>query len=125
VENQEGASVFQIVKNRYGGGKAIDINIESEFTAKNPENLKLERQFEVDFLAEGDAIAFYLYRFEKPSTENCELNLDSCTLTYTDPFAEASKDTPKEMKHGKDKPILATGNHIGLIRLKRGIRINE
>lgn len=125
IEGQDGASVFLIIKNRYGGGKAININLIAEFEAKNPENLKLERRLIFDFLAEGDAIAFYVYRFEKPSTENCSLKLKKCEMQYTNPFSEASNEPLKKLFYDKEKQILANGNHIGLITLKEGIRIRE
>lgn len=125
IEGQEGASVFLIVKNRYGGGKAINISLNAEFTAKNPENLKLERRLTIDFLAEGDAIAFYIYRYEKPSTDKCSLELSRCELKYTNPFSEASNEPLKSIIYNKDNAISANGNHIGLISLNTGIRISE
>ncbi len=125
IDNQDGASVFIIIKNRYGGGKAINVSLTAEFEAKNPENLTLERKLNINFLAEGDAIAFYVYRFEKPSTENCYLKLKKCEMLYTNPFSEASNEPLKKLSYNKDKQILANGNHIGLITLKDGIRIRE
>lgn len=125
VNEQEGASVFFIVKNRYGGGKAINIDLLSEFIAENPENIKLERKLKIDFLAEGDAIAFYIYRYEKPSTDRCSLLLSKCELTYTNPFSEASNEPLMKIIHEKNNSIVANGNHIGLIKLKSGIRIME
>lgn len=125
VNDQEGASVFLIIKNRYGGGKAINISLQAEFTAKNPENLKLERSLNIDFLAEGDAIAFYIYRYEKPSTDKCSLILTKCEMNYTNPFSEASNEPLKKITYNKDNAISANGNHIGLISLESGIRITE
>ena len=125
IENQDGACVFIIIKNRYGGGKAINININAQFSAKNPENLQLERKLEIDFLAEGDAIALYIYRYEKPSTDNCHLGLVNCELSHTNPFAEASNEPLKTIKYNRTKSILAKGNHIGAITLSEGIRITE
>jgi hypothetical protein len=125
IDDQEGASVFLVVKNRYGGGKAINISLKAEFKAKNPENLKLERNLKIDFLAEGDAIAFYIYRYEKPSTDKCSLELTNCELKYTNPFSEASNEPFKSIDYNKDNAISANGNHIGLISLNTGIRITE
>jgi hypothetical protein len=125
IDDQEGASVFLVVKNRYGGGKAINISLKAEFNAKNPENLKLERSLKIDFLAEGDAIAFYIYRYEKPSTDKCSLELTNCELKYTNPFSEASNEPFKSIDYNKDNAISANGNHIGLISLNTGIRITE
>lgn len=125
IDNQEGASVFLIIKNRYGGGKAINISVNADFTAKNPENLKMERSLKIDFLAEGDAIAFYIYRYEKPSTDKCSLVLEKCEMTYTNPFSEASNEPLKKIIYNKDNSISANGNHIGLISLSSGIRISE
>lgn len=125
IDDQEGASVFLIIKNRYGGEKAINISLTAEFTAKNPENLKLERNINIDFLAEGDAIAFYIYRYEKPSTDKCSLLLSKCEMQYTNPFSEASNEPLKKIIYNKDNAIIANGNHIGLISLKSGIRITE
>jgi hypothetical protein len=125
VENQPGANVFLIVKNRYGGGKSINLKINANFEATNPDRIALHRRLEVDYLAEGDSVAFYFYRFEKPSTENCSINLNECRLEFTTPFNEASKDSPIEIVYNKQNQILATGNHIGAIKLESGIRIND
>jgi len=125
IDNQDGASVFVIIKNRYGGGKAIDISLKTEFEAKNPDNLKLERSINIDFLAEGDAVAFYIYRFGKPSIENCFLKLPTCEMRFTNPFSEASNEPLKKLLYNNENPILANGNHIGLITLRDGIRISE
>lgn len=122
IENLEGASVFILIKNRYGGGKAIDLKLSSEFYAKNPDIFKLERDLEIDFLAEGDAIALYINRFAKPSKENCELALLNFNLSYTNPFSSASNEPSKIIQYDKQKPILANGNLIGSINLADGIR---
>lgn len=124
-EEQLGASVFLVVKNRYGGGKAIDINLKANFEAKNPDRISLNRNIKIDYLAEGDCIAFYLYRFEKPSTENCFLKLSDAVLQFTTPFNEASNDSPIELKYNDKNEVLAIGNHIGAIKLETGLRTNK
>ena len=124
-EGLNGASVFLIIKNRYGGGKAINFKLTANFEANNPDQISLPRTIEIDYLAEGDCIAIYLYRFDKPSIENCVLKLCNCSLQFTTPFNEASSDNPIELKYNIEKEILATGNHIGAIKLEKGIRINK
>ncbi len=125
IEDQSGANLFLIIKNRYGGGKSINLKINSNFEATNPERITLNRNLEIDYLAEGDSVAFYLYRFEKPSTETCSINLKSCHLQFTTPFNEASKDSPIEIIYNKGNQILATGNHVGAIKIENGIRLND
>ena len=125
VEELQGANIFLIVKNRYGGGKAINIKTNTNLDAKNPERITLPRKIEIDYLAEGDCVAFYLYRFEKPNNENCSLKLIDCVLTFTTPFNEASKDNHIEITYNNKNQILATGNHIGAIKLDGGIRTND
>ena len=124
-EELQGANIFLIVKNRYGGGKAINISTNANLEAKNPERLMLPRKVEIDYLAEGDCVAFYLYRFERPSNENCSIKLSDCKLRFTTPFNEASHDAYLEITYNDKKQILATGNHIGAIKLDGGIRIND
>jgi hypothetical protein len=124
-DGQLGANIFLVIKNRYGGGKAIVIKINANFEANNPERISLPRTLEIDYLAEGDCVAVYLYRFERPSFDHCSLKLKSCTLQFTTPFNEASGDNPIELKYGIDNQMLATGNHIGAIKLESGIRINN
>ena len=124
-EGLKGASVFLIIKNRYGGGKSINLIATVNLEAQNPERIKLTRTIEIDYLAEGDCVAVYLYRFEKPSIENCSIKLIESKLRFTTPFNEASKDSPIEIKYNNDKQILATGNHIGAIVLNGGIRTND
>lgn len=124
-EEQHGASVFLVIKNRYGGGKAINIKLNATFQANNPDGISLPRNIEIDYLAEGDCVAIYLYRFEKPSIENCSLKLTNSTLQFTTPFNEASHDNPIELKYGQKNQILALGNHIGAIKLEDGIRTNK
>lgn len=124
-EGQVGASIFLVIKNRYGGGKAINIKIQSNFEANNPDRISLPRNIEIDYLAEGDCVAIYLYRFDKPSVENCSLKLANIILQFTTPFNEASSDNPIELKYGVDNEILAIGNHIGAIKLEKGIRTNK
>jgi hypothetical protein len=120
-----GANIFLIVKNRYGGGKAISLTTNANLEAKNPERMTLPRKMEIDYLAEGDCVAFYLYRFERPSHENCSLKLIDCLLKFTTPFNEASKDNPIEINYNTKNQILATGNHIGAIKLNGGIRTSD
>lgn len=124
-EGQSGASIFLIIKNRYGGGKAIKLEVKTEFAAMNPEGIAFNRNTEIEYLAEGDCVAVYCYRFDRPSTENCSLELKYCTLKFTTPFNEASNDPSLEIKHNYNNPILATGNHIGAIKLDSGIRVND
>ncbi len=124
-EGISGAGIFLILKNRYGGGKAIDINIDASFEANSPDTVLLDRPFTVDYLAEGDCIAVYLYRFEKPSLEDCFIKLKKCSIGYTTPFGEASKDSKLKIEYGKNNPMLATGNLIGAIKLGEGVKINK
>ena len=124
IPEQEGASVFLLIKNRYGGGKAININIISKFSAHNPDNFTIEREFKIDFLAEGDAIAFYIFRYDKPSTDRCKLEINRCEIEYSTPFTEASNEPKMKTSYTNDNNMLATGNHIGLITLGDGIRID-
>ncbi|HLO60330.1 MAG TPA: hypothetical protein VK179_16385 [Bacteroidales bacterium] len=124
-EELQGANVFLIIKNRYNGGKAINLTTDSYFEAKNPERILLPRKIEIDYIAEGDCVAFYLYRYERPSSENCSLKLVNCLLSFTTPFNEASKDQYIEISYNNNNPILATGNHVGAIKLDGGIRTNN
>lgn len=124
-EDQLGASIFLVVKNRYGGGKSINIKLKANLEANNPDRISLPRNMEIDYLAEGDCVAIYLYRFEKPSIDNCSLKLTDSTLQFTTPFNEASHDNPIELKYGLQNEILAIGNHIGAIKLESGIRTNK
>jgi hypothetical protein len=124
-EELKGANIFLIVKNRYGGGKAINITTNTNLEAKNPERITLPRKIEIDYLAEGDCVAFYLYRFERPSHDNCSIKLTDCMLKFTTPFNEASKDNHIEISYNNKNQILATGNHIGAIKLDGGIRTND
>ena len=124
-EGLVGASVFLVIKNRYGGGKAINIKMIANFEANNPDSVSLIRTVEIDYLAEGDCVAIYLYRFEKPSIDSCALKLLNSTLQFTTPFNEASHDNPIELKYGFENEILATGNHVGAIKLEKGIRTDK
>lgn len=124
-EELQGANIFLIIKNRYGGGKAINLTTSANFEAKNPERITLPRKIEIDYIAEGDCVAFYLYRFERPSNESCSLKLTDCLLKFTTPFNEASKDKHIEILYNHKNQILATGNHIGAIKLTEGIRTNN
>ncbi len=124
-DGQIGASVFLVIKNRYGGGKAIDIKVNSAFEANNPERISLPRTMNIDYLAEGDCVVIYLYRFEKPSNEHCALKLTHCNVQFTTPFNEASGDSPIELIYNAENEILATGNHTGAIKLERGIRTSN
>ena len=73
-------NIFLILKNRYGGGKAISLSTNINLEVRNPKKkITLSRKIEIDYIVEGDCIAFYLYRFEKPSNENCSLKLLDCT----------------------------------------------
>jgi hypothetical protein len=123
--SQLGACLFLIIKNRYGGGKSINVQIHTSLEANNPDRIALDRKMSIDYLSEGDCVCFYLYRFEKPSNENCKLSLKNCSLLFTTPFGEASKDSLMKIDYSNHNKILITGNHKGAIQLGTGIRENS
>ena len=121
IEGQSGASIYLIIRNSNRGGKAINLKLEANLEAKNPDSMSFRRTVEISSLAEGDCVVVYLHRFETPSRSSSMLNLLECSLQYTTPFNEASKDDPIEIKYGRQNQMLAHGNLIGAINLGNGI----
>lgn len=121
IEGLAGASIFLILKNRYGGGKCINLSATISLEATNPEKIILSRPLQLDYLAEGFCIAYYLYRFEKPNIDKCSIKLVNCKVQFSTPFDEASKEIPLEINFGIKNEIIATGDLNGAIKLLGGI----
>jgi hypothetical protein len=119
----DGVYVFLLINNLYGGGKAIRLNIDIDLIATDKDKVELPRKVNVHSLLSGDALALYIYTFTKPSTDKSKLSLKMCTVSYTNPFDEASKAAPQLLAFNNKNTLMVTGNHSGAVKLGEGLHV--
>jgi len=123
IENAEGASVYLLIRNINGFGKATNLKITLVIDAGIPDKISINRHANIPFLLANQGIALYLYRFENPSIRN-SLRIEKISITYSSPFDEASKILPREIVFDKENSIIANGEFINSITLGSGIKIS-
>lgn len=121
VENAEGASVYLLIKNINGFGKATNVKVVISVEANIPDKISIKRMQTFQYLLADQAVALYFYRFERPSLQH-SLNIEHVEISYSNPFDEASDQGSKKIIYNKNKTLSAIGNMAQSIKLGDGIK---
>ncbi|MCG6154112.1 hypothetical protein [Leptospira bandrabouensis] len=124
VEEAEGASVYLLIKNVNGFGKATKLKAIIDLEAQIPDKMSINRELNLQYLLANQAIALYLYRFENPSLIH-SLKIKKIEISYTNPFDEASKTSEQKIVYDKTNHLLAKGDMLETISLGEGIKKNQ